>query len=92
METPSSSVSSQDQNTESIPGKEATTGTGNNRIIIFIRNVFNPQLLQTVTSNQLSRPLRVNNQITITVIYDLHFCKFFSEYIICTCVNPPPNK
>ena len=28
METPSSSVSSQDQNTESIPGKEATTGTG----------------------------------------------------------------
>ena len=92
METPSSSVSSQDQNTESIPGKEATTGTGNNRIIIFIRNVFNPQLLQTVTSNQLSRPLRVNKQITITVIYDLHFCKFFSEYIIRTCVNPPLNK
>ena len=92
METPSSSVSSQDQNTESIPRKEATTGTGNNRIIIFIRNVFNPQLLQTVTSNQLSRPLRVNKQITITVIYDPHFCKFFSEYIIRTCVNPPPNK
>ena len=92
METPLSSVSSQDQNTESIPGKEATTGTGNNRIIIFIRNVFNPQLLQPVTTNQLSHPSRVNKQITVTVIYYPHFCKFFSEYIIRTCVNPPPNK
>ena len=50
METPLSDVSSQDQNTESIPGKEATTGTGNNKIILFIRNFCTPQFLKTVNN------------------------------------------
>ena len=37
METVSSNVSSEHENTESIPGEEATTSAGNNTIITLIR-------------------------------------------------------
>ena len=51
METVSSNVSSEHENTESIPGEEATTSAGNNTIITLIRFFVNPQFLQNVRKN-----------------------------------------
>ena len=54
METVSSNVSSEHENTESIPGEEATTSAGNNTIITLIHFFLffvNQQFLQTVRKN-----------------------------------------
>ena len=71
METVSSNISSEHENTESIPGEEATTSAGNNTIITLIRFFLffvNPQFLQTVRKNEFICQQLTNKSLSMALI------------------------